>query len=481
MDAILLTCNQTPDNTIQRYLGPYKIAHKLRLNNFSCCVLDFIHNDVVSDNFSWSKEDFYKKLTTLITKHTLLIGFSLTFWKNLSSFFEIKNFIKNNYPNIKIIVGGSFNVRDSATFQHVDAWIRGYGEDILLSLISYYKYNTTEPSHIRSLEYKVKEYGNVTFQSEFENCVFDWEPIDKIQVGESLPIELSRGCIFKCKFCNFPNIGKRKKDYIKNSDIVKNEIRNAFANYKTSFFQIVDDTFNESSDKVETFMKDIRDLNIPINFGTFSRCDLLQRFPETIDYFERSQIASVAFGIETLNANASKIIGKGWNGTKECTEFLKKLSKRWNNKINIHCTMIVGLPGESEKDIWENRQRLIDTGVSSFNYYPLTMQHNRTATMLSFFEKNYKDYGFEFKGELDWINNTTGWTFQRAFQLSKELMAVDNPYSWMKTENWRVHRYITTKTATIEDILTKPNSYIDKNLYKKNATEWLKNYYNSWN
>ena len=39
-----------------------------------------------------------------------------------------------------------------------------------------------------------------------------FEKNDFILPGESLPLELSRGCIFKCRFCQYPNIGKDKDD-----------------------------------------------------------------------------------------------------------------------------------------------------------------------------------------------------------------------------------------------------------------------------
>ena len=47
---------------------------------------------------------------------------------------------------------------------------------------------------------------------------------DCILPNETLPLEVSRGCIFKCSFCAFPLNGKTKLDYLRSPEYIKNEL-----------------------------------------------------------------------------------------------------------------------------------------------------------------------------------------------------------------------------------------------------------------
>ena len=63
---------------------------------------------------------------------------------------------------------------------------------------------------------------------------FRWNKNDCIQTGETLPLEISRGCIFKCKFCRYPYIGKTKNDFSKSIDNVVEELEYNYNNFKNS-------------------------------------------------------------------------------------------------------------------------------------------------------------------------------------------------------------------------------------------------------
>lgn len=56
-----------------------------------------------------------------------------------------------------------------------------------------------------------------------EACDHVWHPRDCVQPGEALPLEMARGCIFKCKFCRYPFIGKSKNDFSRRIELVRDE------------------------------------------------------------------------------------------------------------------------------------------------------------------------------------------------------------------------------------------------------------------
>ena len=114
----------------------------------------------------------------------------------------------------------------------------------------------------------------------------------KILKGETLPIEVSRGCIFKCKFCAFPLNGKSKLDYLRDPILIKEELQYNYEKYGTTHYFLSDDTFNDSTTKVEQIHKVVTSLPFKIKFTTYLRLDLLHAHQEQISMLEEMGLAS---------------------------------------------------------------------------------------------------------------------------------------------------------------------------------------------
>jgi hypothetical protein len=105
------------DASFNRPLGPYRIASFLRNNNYDIQVIEFAH--LLTD------DQIYKLIEKFITPETKFIGLGLMiYYKHgkwiqcINKFARVMTSLKEKYPNVKIIVGGStgfIGVRDILT------------------------------------------------------------------------------------------------------------------------------------------------------------------------------------------------------------------------------------------------------------------------------------------------------------------------------------------------------------------------------
>jgi radical SAM superfamily enzyme YgiQ (UPF0313 family) len=390
-----------------RAIGPYQLAWWMRSNGYDCQVIDFIH---------WMNLDELVEITEkFITKNTLCIGVSSTFWADLnpktpnwpmtrieknqvpdiiSSAIKI---LRSRHPQVKFVLGGhTADFVSNECYGLFDASMIGDAEDSFLNLVDSWKEN-------KKIFHAVTR-GGKPFIITDPNKSFDIAKLshrfidnDCILPGETLPIEISRGCIFKCAFCQYPHIGKTKFDYLREFEKIGEEMTYNFNKFNTLNYYILDDTFNDSDFKMQGWNSTVNQLENKINFTAYLRADLLHRNSDHIDILKNTGLVSGFFGIESFNPEASRLVGKGWSG-KEGKNFLIDLKKQWGNDVTFFLSFIVGLPPERAKDYLETLQWCIDNEMHSWVFKPLLITPG-FRTMNSDLDKNYEKYGFSYNAE----------------------------------------------------------------------------------
>ena len=354
-DAIILTDAKTPYRV--KPLGAYVIANSLRKSGYSCLVIDYFTEI--------EKNKLFSLLENFIGENTVFVGYSSSLLLGRDGkfqylgvetdyFLEINQKIKSINSKTKIIFGGSYTNKFSEYCMEnknnlgVDYLIHGYSENMIVNFMKNYKEG-------KSQKFSKKNYGLYEINYDYKGSSFDfcdesfsWSNEDIIFERETLPLELSRGCIFKCKFCAYPLLGKNKNDlsYLKTEESILNEFLHNYEKYKTLNYLIIDDTFNERTDKLEILLR-VRDRSkLDLSFVGYNRLDLIRRFPEQIGLFKDLNFKSHFFGIETFNYESSKIIGKGLK-FEHATETLLKIKESMQEKVSISCGFILGLPKET--------------------------------------------------------------------------------------------------------------------------------------
>lgn len=402
MDAVFLTsCISSDINTIFRPYGPYQLAWYLRKFNYQVQVADFLYFQ--------PEEQIYKIIGNLITPNTRIVGLGMMVdFFNPSTKVYIKKFenviryIRKNYKDVTIIAGSPlayYLCRFYKNKELFDYFFFGHAEDGVLALANHlYRGGPAPQFEIVDGNRVIREsFSNYESKFQIEDCVHRWDDSDYIQPGETLPLELSRGCMFKCKFCQYPHIGKNKKDFNRRLECVKEEIIDNYNRWGVTNYYMLDDTFNADQTRIKEFSEMVSKLPFKINYVTYLRIDLLYSFPESQDILYESGLRGAFLGIETLNPQAGKLIDKPW-GSKYAKEKLPELyHDKWKKEVSIRSGWIAGLPPQTLDELLETNKWLIETETPAWSWFSLFLNKDSFSEYRSDFDRNAEEYGFKWK------------------------------------------------------------------------------------
>jgi len=409
-----------------RPIGSYRLRTHLERNGYSTKVLEYVHQ---------LSED---KLTSLLDKYvsadTKVLGITSTFYFSYerdrynSIMYQLER-IKQKYPDIKIVLGGPSP--SHIELDCVDVKINGYAENAIISLLEGNDDNLLMGTH---------QYG---FPDEYDII---WKDEDVINSNEVLSMEVARGCIFQCAFCNYPLNGKKKFDYVRASNDIRDELLRNYENFGTTRYVFTDDTFNDSVYKLDVLYEALQGLPFQLGFATYIKPELLVRFEDQIDLLVELGLEHPSFGIETLNPESRKSVYKGCT-SEEVLEALgdlkNKCIKRDNGLIySSHGNMIVGLPYEDKETLLGNVEKIYASKVcDDISWFPLAITDKKKIggyVPLSPVDLNPEKYGYR-TGNIDlfpnltnkqtirpdrkmfWVNSTNGMTFQSATSIALEI------------------------------------------------------------
>lgn len=465
-----------------RPLGAYSIANVLRKHGYNILVIDFFSRIPLS-----FLESLLKKF---ITKETLFLGYSSSLFKhdNIEFFpvnsetIETLNLIaKNQNSNISIILGGAqsqklvkFNkiYNRNLNFTHV---MHGLSESMILDYVSNLEKKITPKfSSVFNGIYEI-DYNTTASGFDFKYYRHTWADNDFIGENEALPIEIGRGCIFKCKFCSYPLIGKDPRDtsYLKNEEILLSEILENYDRFKTLTYVVIDDTFNERIEKIEMLAK-IRDKSkLDLNFTGFNRIDLIARKKEQLSLLKDANFNGHFFGIESMNYETAKCIGKGIRPD-EITETLYKIKDNFNGKVNITAGFIVGLPFETKETFykWFNEATKESYPIDNFSLSPLGIYSSFPSE--SEFYKNPNKYGYHLHpGGGMWISNE--WTSSECRKIVDDQMKYLIDSGRQKIDSFRLAS-LTRLGYKFSDVIGVPTKKFREEELKSKAILFINNY-----
>lgn len=437
-DAVIFT-DVTDTVTIYKAIGAYKIANTLRQHGYSCLVVDHLH--------AFKLDELKYIIDKSISTSTLFVGFSTTFFNNILNSLnddgtitysstlsgiipqgidfenELIHYIKTRNYKCKIVVGGTkahANIND----KNIDYSIIGYGEVSILSVVNHLKLDTPIPNSYKNL-YGVTIVDNRKNEGyDFVNSKFEWQELDTGN-AKVLPLEISRGCIFKCKFCSYPLNGKQNLDFIRHSDILYEELQSSYDKYKVENFYILDDTFNDNEYKLDVLQNTIKRLTFQPKFWAYTRLDLVAQNNSLIDKLYDIGLRGIYFGIETLNKRTGLIIGKGFDRAKQINT-IQQIRKRFDNNVLMHGSFILGLPEEDISSMRQTFDQLMNESIPlhTFIFHGLRLSKNDSVPFNSELGKNYKDYGYtevdvdDSSPVVNWQNNYLD--YKTAIQLANE-------------------------------------------------------------
>ena len=416
-----------PMNAGSRALGAYRIATALRqagyavdVIDFSCVwspieILEYIDKGPAPTWIGFSTTFSAPKAGGRQATETLDINDNLTRWGKADRFFF--NEVKKRAP---VVIGGARSTR-LKFFYDADYFLAGYGDTAVIELTKYIAGSSTSLNYVEeeitplstffSTSYKIR---SINCQEAYpvdtvDNIVTEFLPEDFIQQGEVLPIEISRGCIFKCSFCAFPLNGKAKNDYIRPEDQLIADITEYQTKYNSYNYLLMDDTFNDTVEKMEMMVRVQKAVPKPFNFWAYGRLDLLASRKDMIDLIGPSGWKYFSFGVETFNKSAGAKVGKGGNMDKQ-KEALATIKEKYPASWFL-LEMIVGLPGDTEATVLESLNWLIERPDlwDELNFKGLGINNPKYYTWTSEISKAPDKFGITLKNP-NTTNAQWGWT-----------------------------------------------------------------------
>ena len=368
--------------------GAYRISSELKKHGVDTRVIDTGRN--------------LDKILAYLDKHSDIewVGFSIPYLdynKRVSRLTDMDIAVEEQLiaylrnRNIKIILGGS----NADTIKHYvnNFYVMvGYSDIAIMHFHNYVVNHTTliyETINDNKVIYADTHYGDI----DLGNTITSF-PVGSVKSNEMLPIEISRGCIFKCAFCEFGYLGKKPGTYIRPKHTIRQEIEDAYNIHGVDTFSFLDDTFNDSVEKM-TMIKEIReDTGIPFKFWSYGRLDLLASNPDMIELMGEIGWQAVTFGVETLNKKTGSSVGKGASPDK-LKECLISLKEKYPT-LHIQVNLIIGLPHNTKEDIKESIDWFLETGVTDYlRVVDLDIRDPNGIEYSSLFSKNPTKYGFQ--------------------------------------------------------------------------------------
>lgn len=399
------------ERPMSKYAGPFRIATELRLNGYTVHCIDI---SAYTHHFA----DLVSLLKAMIGDNTLWVGLSTTFYsgpdssKFLGRIIESVNLINSN---VKFIAGGP-RVDE---IKHFDIKLfLGYSDSEIVEFTDW----------CSKINKNLKFHDRIIHGTEFDkfcDSQISYTDTDLVTSTDVLPIEVSRGCIFKCKFCSYMLNGKTKGDWIKKPSVLLEELTNNYTQWGVTDYIFSDDTYNDSLEKIITLHDEVfSKLPFKLNFTSYLRLDLIMRYPDMAKYLKASGLQNAIFGIESINHQSAKSIGKGVN-PKEQFDFLRDLKKSEFSEINTHSGFILGLPHDTEDTCIETREFLLSdkNPLDSFSVQRLHLNvkiEGRLRAQYSEFDLNYSDYGYKVSDN-SWINDVTNLSSDIAERYSTDI------------------------------------------------------------
>jgi len=284
---------------------------------------------------------------------------------------EIVNHLSKNKKGTPICLGGPYVttiMEEIFKYTPVDFAVYGEGEITFSELIFYLK-----------KEKSIEEINGLMYKSQSGKIVTN-PPRDQINEIDKLPIPAydlfhmerypmhrivtSRGCPYKCVFCNSSSIwlGKWRE---RNPEDVVEEIKFLIKNYKRKTFFFNDNSFNIDMERVEAFCNSLINNKINILWTTPVRADKITKSLARL--MKKSGCYNVGIGIESANNQILNNIQK----ESSIENMQKGINIFKNAGIEVLGQFVIGSPGDTIETIKESLEFAKKSNLDFVMFYTI--------------------------------------------------------------------------------------------------------------
>ena len=259
-------------------------------------------------------------------------------------------------PQIKVILGGphiDIYPEETIAQNNVDYVVMGEGEKILKDLLDNFD-SPQNLAEIKGLVFKsqsqIVNNGRSELNKDLDSLPFPARHLTPYQKYSSVlskvqPITTmftSRGCPYKCLFCDRPHLGKVFR--ARSSENVVDEMEQC-QKMDIKEILIYDDTFTVNRQRVLDICSEIQKRNLKINWDIRARVDTVDE--ELLKEIKKTGCQRIHFGVEAGTQKILNVLRKGI--TLEQAEKAFNLSRKIG--LETLAYFMIGSPTETKEDI----------------------------------------------------------------------------------------------------------------------------------
>jgi len=245
-------------------------------------------------------------------------------------------------------------------YPEADAFVRGYGEDVLVALAQ-----APGRPRLRGVHYPGEE-------DRCEQAQVDLARLASPYLTGALPIEglkfvrweTQRGCPFRCSFCQHREAGAALKRRTLSEDRVSQEI-DLLCRADVAEIAVLDPCFNQGKRATE-ILERFAECGFGGRLSLQCRAELTP--PGFLDAAQALEVR-LEFGLQTIHDSESEAIRRR-NDIAHIERVLADVRRR---AIEHEVSLIFGLPGQTLESFLESVRWCIDRGVQNIKAFPLLL------------------------------------------------------------------------------------------------------------
>lgn len=252
---------------------------------------------------------------------------------------------------------------------YVDVGIIGEGEKVFTELASIFLQNgyfsREKLKNIKSIVYRDKNNKIIVNKTECsfvdidkipkpDRSIFDTQryltPTEILTDGQIIrgtTLLTSRGCPYKCSFCQVTAVWGNPRYH--SAERVIEEIIDLYENHKVEGINIIDDLFVANLPRLERIVESLEEtgLNKKIKFIVNGRANLIN--DRLLNLLKRMNTQVVALGLESMDEDILKSLKNGVNVSQNA-QAVKMLNEY---SFKISGLFMIGSPNETEKQMYK--------------------------------------------------------------------------------------------------------------------------------
>ena len=349
------------------YLGGVYLYNYLIRRGFDCKLVNFL-------DLQW--DEFEKQ----VNKNPKIIALSTTFLTNIRAVKQVTKKIRDVAPDVFLVVGGplvytsyllykrrntDYNTDDCIgdyfflnheAFYHQDIdvfVVEEQGEKTLLQLIDAVK-NGKDYKGVPNIA--VYENGRPVFtnrrieNNELADDDALWDGIPDDYLYPIFPIRGSRGCPFKCKYCNF---SQHRTYQLKSPEKISDEFKALSNTGKVKMVRFTDDNLFFDRKHLERCCRGIIRSGAQMKWTAFIRASSVTE--TNVELLKESGCVLAQIGMESGDPSILKAMNK--KSTPD--DYIRAIGLLNTRGISTQLYFIIGFPGETEYSI-DNTVKMIN-------------------------------------------------------------------------------------------------------------------------